>query len=158
MKIRKISTDQRHKIYGMFRKRFSGSKSELSVLQKLHQNNRLLYEWACIHTNKSIGYIAFSNAYNAREVCGLHLIHLIVNPEFQGRGISDELLSFALRQKEIQRNAIYVHGDSHYYSRFGFEPVSNPSCPFVVKGKQFLGIRNQTSSNFMISYEPEYKY
>ncbi len=157
MKIRKISADERNKVYGLFRKGFPGSNSELNVLQKLHQNNRVLHEWACIHTNKNIAYIAFSNAYNDKEVCGLHLIHLVVKPDFRGRGISDELLSFALRQKVIQSSAIYVLGDSQFYTRFGFEPVSNPGCPFVVKGKQFLSIRNQTSSSFMIAYEPEYK-
>jgi len=157
MKIRKISPDDRNKVYGLFRKEFSGSNIELNVLQKLHLNNRDLHEWVCIHTNKSIAYIAFSNAYNGTEICGLHLIHLVVNPDFKGRGIAAELLSFALRQKEVQSSTVFVLGDSQFYTRFGFELASNPNCPFTGKRKQFLSIRNRQVDHYTIAYDPEYK-
>lgn len=157
MKIRKVSPDSRSKVYGLFRKGFPGSNFELNILQKLHKNDRILYEWACIHTNKNIGYIAFSNAYNGDDVCGVHLIHFVVKPEFQGRGIGTELLHFALRQEELQDQAIYVLGDGRFYKRFGFEACSNPSCPFGEKGKQFLSLQNIPGKHFTIGYEPEFK-
>lgn len=157
MKIRKVSPDNRNKVYGLFRKGFPGSNFELNILQKLHKKERVLYEWACIHTNKNIAYIAFANAYNGRDVCGLHLIHFVVKPEFQGRGIGTELLHFALRQEELQDRAIYVLGDSRFYTRFGFEPCSSPSCPFGEKGKQFLSLHNTSGTHFTIGYEPEFK-
>lgn len=157
MKIRKVTSDSRNKVYGLFRKTFPGSNAELNRLEKLHRSERVLSEWACIHTNKDIAYIAFSNAYHGSDICGVHLIHLIVNPEFQGRGIRTELLQFALRQKELQDKAIYVLGDGRFYERFGFEPCSSPSCPIAGKKKQFLSIRNTPCSDFVIGYEPEFK-
>ncbi len=156
MKIRRIIPEDRNKVYGLFRKGFPGSNIELNVLQKLHRNNRSLHEWACIHTNKKIAYIAFSNAYNGNEVCGLHLAYFIVRPDFQGRGIGSELLSFALRQKEIQASTLYVLGDEQFYKKFGFELCLSPGCQFTRKGKQFLSLRNTPEEHFTVSYEPEY--
>lgn len=157
MKIRKVSADDRNKVYGLFRKGFPGSNFELNILQKLHKNERILYEWACIHTNKDIAYIAFANAYKGKDVCGVHLVHFVVKPEFQGRGIGTELLNFSLRQEELKDKAIYVLGDLRFYSRFGFETCSNPSCPFGEKGKQFLSRHNTSGTQFMVGYEPEFK-
>ncbi len=157
MKIRKINPEDRNKVYGLFRKGFPGNTLELNILQKIHRNERELHEWACIHTNKNIAYIAFSNAYKGNEVCGLHLMHFLVKPDFQGRGIGTELLSFALRQKEIQASSLYVLGDSHFYEKFGFELCSCPGSNHSRKGKHFLSIRNTQDEHFIVGYEPEYK-
>ncbi len=157
MKIRRIIHEDRNKVYGLFRKGFPDANIELNVLQKMHKNNRNLHEWACIHTNKNIAYIAFSNAYNGKKVCGLHLAHFVVRPDFQGRGIGSELLSFTLRQKEIQASTLFVLGDVQFYKKFGFELCSGLSCQFSGKGKQFLSLRNTGEEHFTVSYEPEFK-
>ncbi len=110
----------------------------------------------CIHTNKFIGYAAFSNAFHGTEVCGLHLAPVAVNPDFQNQGIGSELLRFCLRQPEIKEKTIYVLGDPHFYKKFGFEHCKQPICPFD-NNKHFLALRNDEAKNFTVGYEPEFK-
>lgn len=114
-------------------------------------------EWVAIHTNRIIAYIAFTNAYNGAAVCGRHLAPLAVKPEFQRQGVGSELLRFALRQKEIKENTIFVLGAAGFYQKFGFEPCVTPTCPFDENNAHFLSLRNTISSQFTVGYEPEFK-
>ena len=155
MKIRKVSLENRNKVYGLFRKGF-GNLSQLNSLQKLHRNNRILHEWVCIHTNKDIAYIAFSNAYHDGKICGTHLLFLLVKPEFQGQRIGIELMEFALRQPELQDTAVYVLGDRGFFERFGFELCTNPCSKFSGKKRKFLSLGNIAKTQFTIMYDPEY--
>ena len=157
MKIRKVNPEERNKVYGLFRKGFPGSNFQLNSLRKLHNKNRKLHEWVCIHTNKNIAYIAFSNAYNNGEPCGLHLLYLLVKPEFQGQGVGTELLRFALRQQELQDVAVYVLGDKNFFERFGFGLCQNPQSTFSGKKRSFLSLGISPISSFAVSYEPEYR-
>ena len=157
MKIRKVIPEERNKVYGLFGKVFSGSNVQLNSLQKLHRKNRMLHEWVCIHTNKNIAYIAFSNAYKDGEVCGLHLLYLLVKPEFQGQGIRTELLQFALRQPELQDVAVYVLGDRIFFEHFGFELCANPCSQFSGKKRKFLSLGNTITTQCTVQYDPEYK-
>ena len=156
MKIRKISPDMYAKVSAMLRQAFPGSHYEEQLVTNLRKNEKMLYEWGCIHTNKVVAYIAFSNAYNANEVCGLHLAPLAVKPEFQHQGIGSELLRFALRQNVIKESTLYVLGKPAFYKKFGFEPCATPICPFDKKNKNFLSIRNDVSARFTVGYEPEF--
>lgn len=117
---------------------------------------KAVHEWVCIHLNKIIAYIAFSNAYNGSAVCGLHLAPLAVKPEFQKQGIGSELLRFALRQDVIKANTFFALGDPGFYQKFGFKPCAIPVCPFDKNNGHFLSIRNNTSSRFTVGYEPEF--
>ena len=157
MKIRKVIPEEQNKVYGLFRKGFPGSTVQLNSLQKLHRNNKILHEWVCIHTNKNIAYIAFSNAYDDSKVCGLHLLYLLVKPEFQRQGIGTELLQFALRQQELQDVAVYALGDRNFYERFGFELCQNQRSKFSGKKRKLLSLGNTTASPFTVTYDPEYK-
>jgi putative acetyltransferase len=116
-----------------------------------------MHEWACLHTNAVIAYIAFTKAYNVAEVCGLHLAPLAVKPEFQRQGIGSELLRFALRQEIIRTNTIFVLGDPRFYRRFGFEPCVMPICPFNKNNAHFLSLRNNSTRQFSVGYEAEFK-
>jgi putative acetyltransferase len=110
----------------------------------------------CIHANKIIGYIAFSNAYNGSDICGLHLAPLAVKPEFRKQGIASELLRFALRQEVIKVKTVFVLGDPIFYQKFGFEHCVMPVCPLDKNNAHFLSIRNNTSSQFTVGYESEF--
>ncbi len=123
-------------------------------MQKFHQNNRPIHEWVCIHTNKVIAYVAFSNAYNGKQLCGLHLAPMAVAPDFQKQGVGSELLRFALRQEEIKQQPLFVLGEPAYYKRFGFEPCSQPVCPFDQGNTHFLSMRNSGAVSFEVGYEP----
>src|SRR5512136_1926138 len=97
MKIQKLTEENRTKVYALLNRAFPGSEYEVELVRKFHENGKPAHEWVCIHTNKIIAYIAFSNAYNGNEVCGLHLAPMAVTPEFQKQGVGSELLRFALR-------------------------------------------------------------
>ena len=156
MKIQKVSIENRPKVYALLQRAFPGSGYEAKLVQKLHENGKELHEWVCIHVNKAIAYIAFSNAYNARELCGLHLAPMAVAPDFQKQGVGTELLRFALRQGEIKDQSLFVLGEPGYYQRFGFEPCAVPVCPFDADNAQFLSMRTAVTDSFTVGYEPEF--
>jgi putative acetyltransferase len=157
MKIQKLTVENRAKVYALLQRAFPGSNYEAGLVQKLHENGRAIHEWVCIHTNKVIAYIAFSNAYHGKDICGLHLGHMAVAPDFQKQGVGTELLRFALRQEPIKSQALFVLGAPGYYQRFGFEPCSMPNCPFDANNAHFLSMRNNTTTIFAVGYEPEFK-
>ncbi|MBE0502107.1 MAG: N-acetyltransferase [Desulfuromonadales bacterium] len=157
MKIRKVNEETRAKVYALLRSAFPKSENEALLVQKLHAQGRPIFDWVCLHTNKVIAYIAFSNAYHGSDRCGLHLAPMAVAPEFQRQGVGSELLHFALRQERIKSEPLYVLGQPDYYKRFGFEPCRLPLCPFDKNNAHFLSLRNLATSSFMIGYEPEFK-
>ena len=157
MKIQKLTIENRAKVYALLHLAFPGSDHEAGLVRKLHENGRPVHEWVCIHTNKVIAYIAFSNAYHGNEVCGLHLAPMAVTPEFQKQGVGAELLRFALRQEAIKSRPLFVLGEPGYYKRFGFEPCSVPICPFDKNNEHFLSMRNNIATSFIVGYEPEFK-
>lgn len=156
MKIRPLTPENYHKVSALLRAAFPGSNYETRLIEKLHKNNRPLKEWVCIHTNKFIAYAAFSNAFKGTEPCGLHLAPVAVSPGFQNQGIGSELLRFCLRQPEIKEKTVYVLGDPKFYNKFGFQPCSQPVCPFDKNNKHFLALRNEVTINFTVGYEPEF--
>ena len=156
MKIQKLSVENRPKVYALLQNAFPGSAYEARLVQKLHENGRTVHEWVCIHTNKAIAYIAFTSAYNGKEICGLHLAPMAVAPDFQKQGVGSELLRFALRQEAIKSQPLYVLGEPGYYRRFGFEPCSLPVCPFDSDNAYFLSMRNTAADSFTVGYEPEF--
>ncbi len=156
MKIRKLTSENYAKAAALLGQAFPDSTYEVQLFEKLHKNSKTMHEWVCIHTNKIIAYIAFSNAYNGSDVCGLHLAPLAVKPEFQKQGIGSELLRFALRQTAIKETTIFVLGAPVFYKKFGFDPCATPICPFDKKNAHFLSIRNNTNSQFTVGYESEF--
>jgi putative acetyltransferase len=157
MKIQKLTEENRAKAYALLRLAFPGSEYEAELVRKFHENGKPLHEWVCIHVNKIIAYIAFSNAYHGNGVCGLHLAPMAVRPEFQRQGVGSELLRFALRQEAIKSRTLFVLGEPGYYKKFGFEPCSLPICPFDKDNAHFLSMRNDAGTHFIVGYEPEFK-
>lgn len=156
MKIRKVAEENRAKVYALLRRAFPGSNYEADLVRKFHEQGTPLHEWVCIHTNKVIAYIAFSNAYQGDKVCGLHLAPMAVAPDFQKQGIGSELLRFALRQEQIKTQPLFVLGEPRYYQKFGFEPCRLPICPFDKDNAHFLSMRNEATTRFTVGYEPEF--
>jgi putative acetyltransferase len=156
MKIRTPTPEEQAKVSALLRQAFPDSTYEEHLVANLHAHGKAIHEWVCIHTNMVIAYIAFTNAYQGSEVCGLHLAPLAVKPEFQGQGIGAELLRFALRQEAIREKTIFVLGDPGFYRKFGFAPCAMPICPFDTGNAHFLSLRNDTASQFTVRYEAEF--
>lgn len=157
MKIQKLTEEHRPKVYALLGLAFPYSKYEAELVQKLHEHGRPLHEWVCLHAGRVIAYIAFSNAYNDGEICGLHLAPMAVTPEFQQQGVGSELLRFALRQEAIKNQTLFVLGEPRYYSKFGFEPCLMPVCPFDTNNAHFLTMRNSSVGLFAVGYEAEFQ-
>ncbi len=157
MKIQKVTEENRAKVYALLRRAFPRSEYEAGLVEKLHENGKPVHDWVCLHTNKAIAYIAFSNAYNGKDVCGLHLAPMAVAPDFQKQGVGSELLRFALRQEQIKSQTLFVLGEPGYYKKFGFEPCRVPVCPFDKNNAHFLSLRNNATASFIVGYEPEFK-
>jgi putative acetyltransferase len=156
MKIRKPTPENFPKISALLRQAFSPGKYEVQLFDKLHEKQRNLHEWVCIHRDSVIAYIAFSNAYDGTKVCGLHLALLAVKPQMQREGIGSELLRFSLRQDSIKEYTIFVLGNPKFYQRVGFEHCATPTCPFDKNNSNFLSIRNDTPRQHTLGYEPEF--
>lgn len=156
MKIRRVSTETYPKVVGLLKQSFVRSNYEVTLVEKLHKNQREIEEWVCLHINKVIGYIAFTKAYKGDEVCGLHLAPVAVKPEYQNQGIGAELIGFALRQEKIKNSTLFVLGKPEFYMKFGFTPCQNPVCPFAKNNKHFLGLRNDAAEHFTVGYEKEF--
>jgi putative acetyltransferase len=156
MKIRKVSEQTLPKVIGLLKRTFSGSKSEVALIEKLHSNNREIDEWVSIHINKVIGYIAFTAAYDGNNVCGRHLTLLAVKPEYQNEGVESELLRFALRQDEIKSQPLFVLGNPAYYEPFGFVKCTNPISLMTTKKKPLLSLGSSFEHTFTVRYEKEF--
>jgi putative acetyltransferase len=157
MKIRKLTPENYPKTSALLHRAFSPGRYEVQLFEKLHEKGRVMYDWVCIHRDTITAYIAFTNAYDGTQVCGLHLAPVAVNPQLQGQGIGSELVRFALRQDVIRDHPIFVLGNPKFYQKFGFEPCSLPVCPFARNNANFLSIRNSTSRRYTVGYEPEFR-
>jgi putative acetyltransferase len=157
MKIQKLTEENHAKVYALLRRAFPRSAYEAELVQGFHENGKPVHEWVCIHANKVIAYIAFSNAYHGNDICGLHLAPMAVTPEFQKQGVGSELLRYALRQEPIKSRPLFVLGEPGFYKKFGFEPCSLPICPFDKNNAHFLSLRNNPVTSFTVGYEPEFK-
>lgn len=156
MKIRPLTPEQYPKVLALLKQAFPEGNYEVRLFENLHKNGKPLYEWICIHRNKVIAYIAYTIAFNGKEICGLHLGPLAVTPQMQNQGIGTELLNFSLRQQEIRKQTLFVLGNPTFYKRFGFNHCQLPSCPFDKNNDHFLAIRNNAQSHYTIGYEPEF--
>lgn len=157
MKIQAVTPEHHPKVSALLQRAFPQSTYEAELVLSLRKNGRPLHEWVCLHINKAIGYVAFSNAYQGSKVCGLHLAPMAVSPDFQKQGVGSELLRFALRQEVISRHTLFVLGAPRFYSRFGFELCSKPICPFDKNNAHFLSMRNNNAaSSYVVGYEPEF--
>ncbi len=156
MKIRELTPELFPKAASLLDHAFAPSRYEVQLFDKLHENCRTMYEWVCIVRDSVIAYIGFTNAYDKKSVVGLHLGLLAVAPQMQRQGIGFELLRFALRQDVIRESTIFVLGDMKFYQKFGFEPCSVPKCSIDKGKKNFLSIRNESSHEYTVGYDPEF--
>lgn len=156
MKIRHLLPEHYPKTAALLQRAFSPSRYEVQLFENLHQKGRVIYEWVCLHRDTVIAYVAFTQAYDGKEVCGLHLAPLAVSPHLQGQGIGSELLRFAMRHETVREKTVFVLGSSKFYRKFGFEPCPLPVCPITRNNANFQSIRNSTARRYTVGYEPEF--
>jgi putative acetyltransferase len=74
----------------------------------------------------------------------------------QNQGIGSELLRFSLRQNVIKESTLFVLGNPGFFQKFGFEPCVQPFCPLDKGNAHFFSLRNSTSRQYTVGYEPEF--
>ena len=157
MKIRKLTPELYPKAASLLDHAYSPSKSEVQLFDKLHEKERIMHEWVCIHRHSVIAYIGFTQAYDGTMVVGLYLALLAVKPQMQSQGIGSELLRFTLRQEVIKKSMLFVLGNLEFYKEFGFERDSLQICPLNTNHAKFLSMRNDHSRQYTVGFDPEFK-
>ena len=79
-------------------------------------------------SSEVVGHIAFSpvTIEGGEALAGTGLAPVAVLPEFQGKGVGQQLIEAGLLTcEESGADFVVVLGDPNYYSRFGFQPATN---------------------------------
>ena len=125
------------------------TEGEADLVQHLREDGLLTL--GVVATNDDgevIGYVGFTPVdVNGEDVQWVGLAPLAVKKEYQSQGIAEKLVYEGLDSlNEFGYGAVVVLGDEGYYSRFGFEPVTNHglSCQWPTLQKHFLvcGLEN----------------
>jgi putative acetyltransferase len=156
MKIRPVDEEYIPKITALLRQAFPQSQYEMQLFANLHAKGRVRHEWVCLYKGKVAAYILYTQAFDGKKVCGLHLAPVAVKPEFQKKGIGSELIRYSLRQHVIQSQTLFVLGKPKFYEKFGFKLCTNPVCPFDKDNKHFLTRGGDVDHGFTVGYEPEF--
>lgn len=132
--------------------------SEHLILHKLRQADAFLKELDYVVTEdeKIIGNIVYTKMYAAEtgEMCRNIICFgpVCVHPDYQGKGIGEKLISETLKKaEEMGFKAVMITGDSHYYSRFGFESASK-------YGIYLPGLSQEEENEFFMVKELEEGY
>lgn len=85
--------------------------------------------------NKLVGCILFTRLLFDELIKAFLLSPVAVHSEYQGKGVGQELITFGLAQLEDRGvNLVFTYGDPRYYSRVGFEQISEDvaKAPFTL--------------------------
>lgn len=117
----------------LFRNTFSesDSESEGALIGKLAHD--LMTETEPAHVfghvatenEEVIGSIFFTRMWFDTSVTVFLLAPVAVRTDYQGRGVGQRLINFGIDQLRQQSvNLLFTYGDPNYYSKVGFEQVS----------------------------------
>lgn len=103
------SKEQLQKVFGITRRDFQDPN---------------FYFYHALHEEKPIGFIAFHPTENVGEV---HIGHLAIDPNFQGKGFGKRLLFTILEVLPETKKLVLItrkenHGSRAFYKRLGFIP------------------------------------
>ena len=135
---------------------FTPSRYASRLVSALVERERPLHHWVVEDAHGLLAYVAYTRALREHTTIGFHLAPVAVRPDRQRRGYGTDLLKRTLRTPPIAGSAIFVLGEPSYYQRFGFEPVSNPTCPFDPGNKHFMAMNYKGGDTFTVGYEPEF--
>lgn len=100
-----------------------GQKEEAEIVDFLRSNKLLILSLVAVENNKVVGHVAFSSVIveSVSIIKAIGLAPIAVLPDYQKQGIGKQLIQTGLQLiKEKNHDVVFVLGDSHYYSRFGF--------------------------------------
>ena len=128
MQIREANISDAENIKNVHLQAFDSSEAQMVsdfAVNLLNENHRIkIISLVAVEGNEIVGHVAFSPVYDesTKEHFGYILAPLAVSPEFQKNEIGSSLVKYGL---DIILNTgsfvVFVYGDPHYYSRFGFK-------------------------------------
>ena len=133
MKYSEYNPSKIEEINHLFTKTFSDSegKAEGLIIGELTNNFMTntdasdFYCFVATYNNEIIGGVFFSSITFENEVKAYILSPMAVLTKYQGNGIGQKLITFALNiLKENEVELVVTYGDPNYYSKVGFKVIS----------------------------------
>ena len=128
MQIREATIDVAENIKNVHLQAFDNSESQVIsdiAVNLLYENHLVkIISLVAIENNELVGHTAFSPVFfeSSNEHFGYILAPLAVSPKFQKNKIGSSLVTYGLDTiSNMGSFIVFVYGDPHYYSRFGFK-------------------------------------
>lgn len=143
-------------VYQLVKEAFANAEysdgDEQNLVVRLRKSKSFIPQLSlvAVENEKIVGHILFTRAFvNGVEV--LALAPLSVLPEYQNRGVGQELINQGhIIAKKMGYNYSVVLGHSKYYPKSGYVPASQYGikAPFEVEDESFMAIcLNETVGN-----------
>jgi len=169
VKIRQENKDDFNTVFEVNKLAF-GQENEANLVDLLRNSNAFIPELSLVATfdNKIVGHILFTKIKiinnDKNEVESLALAPMAVRPEFQNKGIGEQLIRRGLdKAKELQYKSVIVLGHEHYYPKFGFVPADkwNIKSPYDLPTNVFMALELVTdglnNTNGLVKYPNEFE-
>lgn len=139
---RTLSSDQQQNILELFQTTFSASEGEdegklignLAAELASKINNKDIICFGTWDNNQLVGAIFFTELKLSEPKRVYMLAPVAVSSEYQGRGIGQALICHGIESLKSQAIDILVtYGDPNFYSKVGFQPLSEEIIPAPFK-------------------------
>lgn len=148
-----ICPDDSSTVENLFTDTFTRSEGEAEgklignlVRELITQSDpRDLYGFAAMDGEKIVGAIFFSRLTFEKAAEVFMMAPVAVHRDFQGKGTGQKLIRYGLRQMKEKGTQIAVtYGDPAYYTKTGFEPLSQELIPPPLELSQPVGWLGQS--------------
>ena len=131
--------------------------AEAKLVDDLRRSGDVVFSLVTAEGDRILGHVLFSKLH--APVRALALAPVGVHPDFQRRGIGSALIRTGLeRARRDGWKAVFVLGDTAYYSRFGFSVEAAEGYLSCYSGEYFmmlpLGQRNILTTGHLVYPAP----
>ncbi len=158
MKLTNFQSSQSEEVISLFRNSFGDSEGETegTLIGNLVQNligttpEHDLYGYCAEDGKTLLGCIFFSRFSLAAEISAFMLSPVAVSTPHQGIGVGQTLINFGLEQMKLEGVELVVtYGDPNYYSRVGFESITENtiSAPYSLTYPEGWQAKSLTSAS-----------
>jgi putative acetyltransferase len=161
-----LSADQESEITSLFKNVFTDSEGNDegnligSLVEKLSKiiDNESTICYGTFFENELIASIFFTKLFNPENISIYMLAPVAVSTSHQGKGIGQSLIKYGLQElKERSSHVAVTYGDPAFYSKVGFEPLSENLIQAPLKmsiPEGWLGLSLTSKSIPAISSKP----
>lgn len=131
--------DDRDAIRSLLRAAFDGDQ-EASLVDQLRQDGDLAVSLVAMVCRRVVGHAALSRLRSPAS--GIALAPVAVDPSIRRKGIGSALVAASLdHARRLPSMIVFVLGDPHFYSRFGFSLSEAARFTSPYSGPHFLACR-----------------